>query len=114
MRAATEVWTFDPVLQPNRNWVGYKVHTTDGDIGKVDELTTEAGRGSIVVDTGPWIFGKKRMLPAACVHSINHDAKTITVSLTKDQVKQAPDYEELRQNQEDYRTAHGDYYGRIL
>jgi hypothetical protein len=114
MRTATEVWIFDPILQPDQSWVGYKVNARDGEIGKVDELTTETGRGSLVVDTGPWIFGKKRLLPAACVRGVNPDAKMITVSLTKDQIKQAPDYEELRQNEKDYRKAHGDYYGRIL
>ena len=31
----------------------------DGSIGKVDELTDEVGRSAVVVDTGPWIFGRK-------------------------------------------------------
>lgn len=39
--------------------VGYKVHATDGDIGKVDEANDEVGSAQIVVDTGPWIFGRK-------------------------------------------------------
>ena len=41
------------------NLVGHNVEATDGGIGKVDEATNEVGSSYIVVDTGPWIFGKK-------------------------------------------------------
>ena len=46
------------------NLTGFKVHAVDGDIGKIDEATREVGGGYVVVDTGPWIFGKKVLLPA--------------------------------------------------
>ena len=39
--------------------VGYRVHATDGDIGKIDEATDDVGSSQLVVDTGPWIFGRK-------------------------------------------------------
>ena len=38
------------------------MEATDGSIGKVDEATSEGGSSYIVVDTGPWIFGKKVQL----------------------------------------------------
>jgi hypothetical protein len=38
---------------------GYGVEALDGSIGKVDSATRDAvGTGHVVVDTGPWIFGK--------------------------------------------------------
>ena len=43
---------------------GYSVEAIDGGIGKVDEATYDVGSSYIVVDTGPWIFGKKVLLPA--------------------------------------------------
>jgi hypothetical protein len=43
---------------------GYDVEATDGHIGKIDEATMAEGATCLVVDTGFWIFGKKRMLPA--------------------------------------------------
>ena len=49
------------------NLTGFHVHAVDGDIGKIDEATPEVGAGYIVVDTGPWIFGRKVMLPAGTV-----------------------------------------------
>ena len=50
---------------------GYKVEATDGDIGKVDEASNDAGAGYIVVDTGPWIFGKKVLLPAGVISRVD-------------------------------------------
>jgi hypothetical protein len=44
--------------------VGFDVEATDGNIGKIDEATYDVGGSYVVVDTGPWIFGKKVMLPA--------------------------------------------------
>jgi hypothetical protein len=40
--------------------VGYEVEAIDGKVGKVDEKTTQVqNQGFFVVDTGPWILGKK-------------------------------------------------------
>ena len=47
--------------------VGYDVEATDGHIGKIDEASTETDRNYLVVDTGFWIFGKKRLVPAGVV-----------------------------------------------
>ena len=47
---------------------GYSVAAVDGDIGRVDEATDELlGSSYLVVDTGPWIFGRKVLLPAGVV-----------------------------------------------
>jgi hypothetical protein len=90
---------------------GYKVEATDGDIGKVDEATTEQSGGFIVVDTGPWIFGKKVMLPAGVIQSVDHDDEKIFVNLTKDEIKSAPEFDPDTYRDEAYRTELGDYYG---
>ncbi len=48
---------------------GYDVEATDGSIGSIDESTTI--RDHLIVDTGFWIFGKKRSCPpASCSASI--------------------------------------------
>jgi hypothetical protein len=90
---------------------GFKVEATDGDIGKVDEATTEQSGGFIVVDTGPWIFGKKVMLPAGVIQSVDHDEGKIFVNLTKDEIKSAPEFDESRYRDETYRGELGSYYG---
>jgi hypothetical protein len=91
--------------------VGYDVDAIDGSIGKVDESSVAADNSHIVVDTGWWIFGKKRLIPAGAVTAVDHDAKTVTVSLTKDQIKDAPDYDENALLDDVSRDAYDNYYG---
>ena len=55
------------------NLTGFKVHAVDGDIGKIDAATRDVGAGYVVVDTGPWIFGRKVMLPAVTVERLDWD-----------------------------------------
>jgi hypothetical protein len=89
---------------------GYDVHAVDGKIGTVDEATNENGEGALVVDTGFWIFGTKRLLPAGIVQSIDEEERTITVSCTKEEVKNAPEYEAAKRDNADYRTQVGSHY----
>ena len=74
--------------------VGYNVEATDGGIGKIDESSVAAGKAYMVVDTGFWIFGKKRLIPAGVVQRVDDEARKVYVSLTKDQIKAAPDFDE--------------------
>jgi hypothetical protein len=92
--------------------VGYSVETADGGIGKVDEATYEASRSYIVVDTGPWIFGKKVLLPAGLIEQVDDVAETVYVDRTKDEIKDAPEFDESRYRDEDYRSEVGGYYSR--
>jgi hypothetical protein len=108
--ATVEMWSF-AFAAPTVDLAGFKVEARDGSIGKVDEATTEAGGSFIVVDTGPWIFGKKVMLPAGVIHDIDLDAETVDVDLTKDEIKNAPEFDEKTYREQGYRSQLGDYYG---
>jgi hypothetical protein len=113
---ALDVWTYREtslgVEDLNKaNVVGFSVEAIDGSIGKVDEATYDAGSAFIVVDTGPWIFGKKVMLPAGVVTSVDHDEETVFVNRTKDEIKNAPEFDDSLAQDEDYRGQLGTYYG---
>ena len=107
-----EMWTFTGTTA-GVDLTGFKVEARDGSIGKVDEATYEAGGSFVVVDTGPWIFGKKVMIPAGLVRDIDPDAETIFVNRSKDEIKDAPEFDkdELRDD-EAYRGRVGSYYDR--
>jgi len=93
------------------NMVGYHAHATDGDIGKVDETSDQVGESRIVVDTGPWIFGRKVILPAGTVQRVDDDDRTVYVDLTKDQIKNSPELDEsTTMDDPDYRNRVGTYY----
>jgi hypothetical protein len=88
---------------------GFSVAAVDGDIGHVDEATYQTGLSFLVVDTGLWIFGHKVMLPAGVIERIDTAEKKIYVDRTKDQIKNAPEFDE-RADDATYRDRLGGYY----
>jgi hypothetical protein len=51
------------------------------------------------------------MLPAGVVDSIDPDTETVFASLSKDEIKDSPEHDELRRDDETYRGDLGTYYG---
>ncbi|HEY0642056.1 MAG TPA: PRC-barrel domain containing protein [Nocardioides sp.] len=104
------VWSYrDTTWSTDQDLVGYEVEASDGSIGKIDEASTEASAKWLVVDTGFWIFGKKRLIPAGAVVGIDHEAERVMVSMSKDAIKAAPDYDKADWD-DDARSRHTDYY----
>jgi hypothetical protein len=109
----TELWTYRTNLTGMRDdLVGFDVEARDGSIGKVDEATHETGRAFVVVDTGPWIFGRKVVIPAGTIERIDTTDRKVFVGLTKDQIKNSPEFDPARFDEE-YRTRLGSYYERF-
>jgi len=111
---STDIWTYRETIVGgigSTDVVGYGVEALDGSIGKIDETTNDAGSAYIVVDTGPWIFGKKVMLPAGVVRDIDMDDEKVFVNRTKDQIKNAPEFDESLTGDDAYRSELGSYYG---
>jgi hypothetical protein len=108
--ATGELWTFntEPTIG-DVDLTGFKVEATDGSIGKVDEATYEVGGSYVIVDTGPWIFGKKVMLPAGVVQRVDPENEMIFVNRTKEEIKDAPEFDQNDVGDE-YRNSLGDYY----
>ena len=105
-----DIWQYrDAAWSEGGDVVGYDVRAVDGSIGAVDEATTETDRSHIVVDTGFWIFGQKRLIPAGAVTKVDHSTRSVEVSLSKDQIKAAPDYDP--DSDDEARDRHGEYYG---
>jgi PRC-barrel domain len=90
-----------------REIVGYDVEAIDGSIGKIDGATLETDLRHVVVDTGPWIFGKKVMLPAGVLKSVDHENESVFVNRTKDEIKNAPEFDDSLRNDEKYRAELG-------
>ncbi|MGE5690549.1 MAG: PRC-barrel domain-containing protein [Pseudomonadota bacterium] len=107
----TETWSYGSDLHSGDiDLVGYEVEALDGGIGKIDEATYDTGASYVVVDTGPWIFGKKVMLPAGTVNQVDHDERKVYVDRDKDQIKAAPEYDESSHSDPAYRDKLGGYY----
>ncbi|OKI85935.1 PRC-barrel domain-containing protein [Micromonospora sp. CB01531] len=89
---------------------GYRVEATDGRIGSVDQASGEAGARYLVVDTGPWIFGRKVLLPVGTVARVDHLARTVHVDRTREQVKHSPAFEPDDFGRPEYQEQVGSYY----
>ena len=112
----TDVWTYREGSTlgtdiSGKDITGFGVEAIDGSIGKVDEATYDTGSSYVVVDTGPWIFGKKVMLPAGVIQRIDEAEEQIFVNRTKDEIKNAPEYDESMIGDDTYRGQLGSYYG---
>ena len=107
----SDMWTYTDTSISQRNLTGFSVEALDGGIGKVDDATSDVGQSFLVVDTGPWIFGKKVMPPAGVVRDVDLDTETVFVNRTKDQIKHTPEFDEKRYRDDAYRDELGGYYG---
>ncbi|HEY3010054.1 MAG TPA: PRC-barrel domain-containing protein [Micromonosporaceae bacterium] len=109
---AFDPWQYrDEAGATGADLVGYKVEATDGSIGKIDSANHDVNASYLVVDTGPWIFGKKVMLPAGVVNQVDHDERRVFVDRSKDQIKAAPEYDADSHTDQAYRDKLGGYYG---
>jgi hypothetical protein len=106
-----DTYTYTDPAWSTMNLGGFSVEATDGGIGKVDETTHEVGSGFLVVDTGPWIFGRKVMLPAGVISRVDQQDERIWVNLTKEEIQNAPEFDESRIRDATYRDELGTYYG---
>ncbi|MEU8786589.1 PRC-barrel domain containing protein [Streptomyces sp. NPDC048637] len=92
--------------------VGYSVEAVDGSTGKVDKHSDEVDSAHLVVDTGPWILGRRVVLPAGTVTGIDQQEKRVYVGRTKDEIKGAPDFETAGdEGGADYLHQVGVYFG---
>jgi hypothetical protein len=112
----TDVWSYRETSMlgtdlTSTDITGFEVEAIDGSIGKIGEATYDVGSSYLVVDTGPWIFGKKVMLPAGVVKRIDEPQERVFVNRTKDEIKNAPEFDSSLVSDTEYRGRLGSYYG---
>ena len=108
-------WNYrDNLATAQRDLTGYDVEAVDGSIGKIDEVSNEVGASYVVVDTGFWIFDKKRLIPAGVIERVNarrgDDSRQVYVAMTKNHIKNAPDFDDTdRHDRHEYETYYSAY-----
>jgi PRC-barrel domain protein len=72
---------------------GFHIVATDGEVGHVDEFLVDENWTIryLVVDTSNLPGGKWVLIPASQVERVNSPDKTITVRMSRDEVKNSPD-----------------------
>ena len=72
---------------------GYKLHSTDGEIGKVKEFYFDDLHLKIrylLAETGNWFAGRKVLISAESLVDVRKNAQELAVNLTKKQVEGSP------------------------
>ena len=107
---ATGLGSFHDPSWAEQDLRGFDVEARDGKIGTVDDRS-EVGADHLVVDTGSWIFGKKVVLPVGLVERISFEERRLLVSRSKDEIKNAPDFDEELADDPRYGEELRAYYG---
>ncbi|MFB7909481.1 PRC-barrel domain-containing protein [Kitasatospora sp. NPDC056076] len=122
MTARRTIWEFRTSAghTAGTDLIGFHVEATDGAIGKVDKLSEEVDEQYLVVDTGPWILGRRVLLPAGTVTRIEIGEQKVYVDRSRAEIRDSPDLDAGGPDQEaDTRGRFGPYWdpyygGRIL
>lgn len=86
----------DPNLRSVREVTGYYIAAEDGDMGHVEELIGDDERWLIpyfVVDTRNWLPGRKVLAATSWIDSVGWNESQIRVRLTRDAIKNSPEYD---------------------
>lgn len=92
---------------------GYALGATDGEIGSVSDFLFDDNFWTVrylVADTARWLPGRRVLISPIALMKIDSHKKIISVSLTRDQVKNSPDLGS-RDFSRDKESAYFDYYG---
>jgi hypothetical protein len=107
----------DPHLRSITEVTGYYIQASDGDIGHVEEFLVDSDAWAIryvVVDTKNWWPGKKVLVPPNAFTGIDWAEQTVRVGLSRDQVRQGPEYDPAQTVDRAYEERYYDYYGYPL
>jgi hypothetical protein len=92
--------------------VGFEVEAADGHIGTIGEATYELGSSYVIVDTGPWVFGTKVMLPAGTIGRLDLGTRRAYVARNRDEILSAPKFDQEAHQDPAYRACLAEYYGQ--
>ena len=92
--SGTGVWSY----AAGEEWaparlVGYQVEALDGPAGTVDESSTEAHEGCLVVSTRWWQLGRDVLVPAGLLTRADAHHRTVHVDLTRREIRKAPRFD---------------------
>jgi uncharacterized protein YrrD len=102
------------MLRKAHDLIGFTIAATDGDIGHVDDFYFDAESWQVrylVVDTGPWIFGRKVLITPEVIEQPLWEEEHLPLRLSKEQIENSPetDFDKpvSRQHEIDIHTHYG-------
>lgn len=105
----------DPGLRSFREVTGYDIAATDGALGKVKNLLVDEAdwvARYLVVDTQRWLPGKQVLIAPPWIDAVDWTRAQVKVSLTQEQVREAPAYAPDEPVTREYEERLHQHYGR--
>jgi len=81
------------MLRKLNDLIGYTIAASDEEIGRVDDFYFDERTWDIrylVVDTGPWLFGRKVLISHESLGQPFWENETFPINLTKEQIENSP------------------------
>ena len=93
---------------------GYKLHSLDGEIGKVKEFFFDDHYWTIrylVVDAGNWLSDRQVLISPYSLVAIHKEEQSIGIDLTKKQIEDSPPLDSHKPVSRQYEEAYYGHYG---
>jgi PRC-barrel domain len=93
---------------------GYRLHSLDGEIGKVKEFYFDDKFWTIrylVADTGNWLMDRQVLISPYALAAVNKEKQNIAVDLTKKQIEDSPSIFSDKPVSRQYEVDYYGYYG---
>ncbi len=107
--------SLDATLRSSHDVTGHSIQASDGSIGHVDDFIIDDTSWEIrymVVDNKVLWIGKYVILSPRWIDRISWDKKEVYVNLSRDAIKNSPEYTEKFLVTRDYETSLYDHYNR--
>jgi uncharacterized protein YrrD len=114
-KTAQEEKKWDSHLRSTNEVGGYHIQAKDGEIGHVEDFIIDDETWAIrylVIDTKNWWKGKKVLGSPRWIEQVSWDESKVFVNLSREAIKQAPEYTEESLLTRDYETKLHRHYNR--
>jgi uncharacterized protein YrrD len=105
-----------PSLQSSRRVMGYPLQAQDGEVGHVEDFIVDDRAWVLrymVVDTGNWLPGRKVLISTQWLDTVTWgDAGKVHVGLSRESIKNSPEYDPVLPVGREYESTLHNYYDR--
>ena len=106
---------WDPHLRSTNVVSGYHIQATDGEIGNVEDFIIDDETWAIrylIINTQNWWPGKEILVSPKWIDRVSWNESKVFVNLTREAIKQSPEYKEESLLTRDYEIGLHKYYNR--
>jgi hypothetical protein len=107
--------TWDPYLRSTKDVTGHHIQAADGEIGHVEDFIIDDETWAIrylIINTQNWWPGKKVLVSPQWIERVSWLESKVFVNLTRETIKQSPEYTEESLLTRDYETGLHRHYNR--